>query len=356
MPKIPRRIVKVSNRTVFVFVKCGSFCTELIKIRVFFTEMDFLPYEDTVPLVKATHFDKFMFHKPEDVHELINSLPDDPYGIFPDTADPESDHERGPAGPKISPSVFGKLKPAAKALNIVDEKKACGIAKFVKETVFRDLEPIKNMDETQNCAYQAALQQISNWEYTFHSETGELYTATDFRNQVIFNLTAHADDLYPKLVDASILPTSYKAWLHNQLDPQEPGDEVAIFGIRSSSQCKYHKLLINVEVSGMKQRRFRSRSRHAVKCASFLEGTLKFLTGLDFHTFKCRRCHVRLSKFLTGLDFHTFKCQRCRARLSKFLTGLDFHTFKCQRCRARLSKFLTGLDFHMFKSQSFFQN
>ena len=136
-----------------------------------------------------------------------------------------------PGGPKISPAVFAKLKPAAKALNMVDEKKACGIANFVKETVFRELEPV-TIDDTQNCAYQAALQQVSNLEYTYHTETGELYTATDFRNQVIFNMALHADELYPKLMDASMLPTSYKAWLHNQLDTQQPGDEVSLFGIR----------------------------------------------------------------------------------------------------------------------------
>ena len=126
---------------------------------------------------------------------------------------------------------FAKLKPAAKALLLLDEKKACAIANFVKETVFRELDPVK-VDEYQNCAYQAALQQISNLECVFNTATDEPFTATDFRNQVVFNMALHADDIYPKLMESNMLPTAYKAWLHNQLDTQEPVDEVAIFGIR----------------------------------------------------------------------------------------------------------------------------
>ena len=108
------------------------------------------------------------------MHQLIDTLHDDPYGIQPESTDLKSDNERGPAGPRISPFVFAKLKPAAKALNMVDEKKACGIAKFVKETIFSNLEPVE-IDDNPNCAYQAALQQISNIEYTYHTETGEHY-------------------------------------------------------------------------------------------------------------------------------------------------------------------------------------
>ena len=45
-------------------------------------------------------------------------------------------------------------------------------------------------------------------------------------------MTLHADEIYPKLMETNMLPTPYKAWLHNQLDTQQPADEVAIFGIR----------------------------------------------------------------------------------------------------------------------------
>ena len=58
--------------------------------------MDYLSYENTIPLVKATYFDKFVFHQPKDIHAPIDKLPDDPYGINPDTEDPKSDTERGP--------------------------------------------------------------------------------------------------------------------------------------------------------------------------------------------------------------------------------------------------------------------
>ena len=200
--------------------------------------MDYLSYENTIPLVKATYFQKLVFHQPKDIHALIETLPDDPYGINPETEDPESDTERGPSGPKLTAAQIARLKPAAKALLLTDEKKTCAIARFVKETVFRELEPVQ-IDEYQNCAYQAILQQLSNIEYVFNTKSGEPHTATDLRNQVVYNMTLHADEIYPKLMETNMLPTTYKAWLHNQLDTQQPADEVSIFGMR---------MLLNVSI------------------------------------------------------------------------------------------------------------
>ena len=82
--------------------------------------MDYLSYENTIPLVKATYFDNFVFHNQKDIHVLIDTLPDQPYGQNPDIKDPESDTERGPSGPKITPAQFVKWKPAAKALLLLD--------------------------------------------------------------------------------------------------------------------------------------------------------------------------------------------------------------------------------------------
>ena len=154
-----------------------------------------------------------------------------PYGTLPETADPQSDEHRGPAGPKLTPGQLAKLKPAAKALLLADERKACGIAKFVKDNVFRDLQPV-NIQDTQNCCYEAVLQQVSNIEYVFNTETGERYNHSDFRRQVVFNMTVHADEIYPKLMQWNLLPTSYKVWLHQQLSDDTPSDEVTIIGIR----------------------------------------------------------------------------------------------------------------------------
>ena len=143
--------------------------------------MEYLPYENTVPVVKVTYFDQFYIG--EDIRQLIYSLPDEPYGQSPDSQDPHSDSERGPQGPKIPPAQYAKLKPAAKALLMVDEKKACAIANFVRDNVFRELEPVP-VDDLQNCAYQAALQQVSNLEYVFNTETGELilHQTSDFKS------------------------------------------------------------------------------------------------------------------------------------------------------------------------------
>ena len=161
------------------------------------------------------HFENFTFHKVSEIHELIDSLADEPYGTLPDSADPRSDEHRGPAGPLL----------------LADERKACGIAKFVKDNVFRDLQPV-NIQDTQNCCYEAVLQQVSNIEYVFNTETGERYNHSDFRRQVVFNMTVHADEIYPKLMQWNLLPTSYKVWLHQQLSDDTPSDEVTIIGIR----------------------------------------------------------------------------------------------------------------------------
>ena len=158
-------------------------------------------------------------------------MADEPYGTLPDSADPQSDEPRGPAGPKLTSGQLAKLKPAAKALLLADERKACGIAKFVKDNVFRDLQPV-NIQDTQNCCYEAVLQQVSNIEYVFNTETGERYNHSDFRRQVVFNMTVHADEIYPKLMQWNLLPTSYKVWLHQQLSDDTPSDEVTIIGIR----------------------------------------------------------------------------------------------------------------------------
>ena len=193
--------------------------------------MEYLSYEQTIPLLKQTYFENFTFHKVSEIHELIDSLADEPYGTLPDSADPQSDEHRGPAGPKLTPGQLAKLKPAAKALLLADERKACGIAKFVKDNVFRDLQPV-NIQDTQNCCYEAVLQQVSNIEYVFNTETGERYNHSDFRRQVVFNMTVHADKIYPKLIQWNLLPTSYKVWLHQQLSDDTPSDEVTIIGIR----------------------------------------------------------------------------------------------------------------------------
>ena len=118
--------------------------------------MEYLSYEQTIPLLKQTYFENFTFHKVSEIHELIDSLADEPYGTLPDSADPQSDEHRGPAGPKLTPGQLAKLKPAAKVLLLADERKACGIAKFVKDNVFRDLQPV-NIQDTQNCCYEAVL-------------------------------------------------------------------------------------------------------------------------------------------------------------------------------------------------------
>ena len=197
-----------------------------------FSKMDFLSYEETVPLLKATYFDNFLQLSTQDIHALIDELPDDPYGGLPDTVDLQQEADRGPKGDKLTPRELSKLKPAAKALLMSDERKACGIAKFVKETCYRELNPVKNEDDTKNCAYQAILDQISNIEYVFNTETGEPVSATDLRDNVVYKMTICAGEIYPLLLEWNVLPTSYKMWLHKQLDTSTPADEVSMIGLR----------------------------------------------------------------------------------------------------------------------------
>ena len=91
--------------------------------------------EGKIPQLKQTYFEGLTLHKTSDIHELIDSLADEPYGTLLDSTDPNADEHRDPAGTKLTPSQVVKLKPAARALLFADERKACGIGKFIGDTV-----------------------------------------------------------------------------------------------------------------------------------------------------------------------------------------------------------------------------
>ena len=236
--------------------------------------MDYLSYEETIPILQDSYFGDYKFYQKTDVHQLIDILPDEPYAELPQSADPDSSQPRGPQGSKISPSQLGKLKPAAKALLMCDERKACGIAKFVKDTLYRDLQGVE-IEDTQNCCFQAVLNQISNQEYMFNQETGEHYNHTYFRNQVIHNMVINCNLIYPKLIELNLLPTSYKMWLHQQLSDDVPADEVTIIGIRyllnvSTNIFKYQRFSFNLQRFLGKGRKYRKIVEDAVRnCQRF---------------------------------------------------------------------------------------
>ena len=64
---------------------------------------------------------------------------------------------------------------------------------------YRDLQGV-DIQDTQNYCYEAVLQEVSNIEYVFNTETGERYNHSDFRRKVVFNITVHADESYSKLI------------------------------------------------------------------------------------------------------------------------------------------------------------
>ena len=89
--------------------------------------------------------------------------------------------------------------PAAKTLLLGDTRKVQAIADFVKSMFMRDIVPIEDLS-TQNCLYEAWLEQISNSDFMYHSDTGEQYSPLDLRTQLLYNMVVNYEAYYPQVV------------------------------------------------------------------------------------------------------------------------------------------------------------
>ena len=195
------------------------------------TSKTYMSYEETVPLIRASIFKNFTIYQQETIEEMIDALPDSPYGEMPPGVDSAKQipSTKGQEHP-LSNKEKGSQNKYAQALCMRDNRKASGIALFVKNILKKEVDCSKQDPENRNCAYGSVLTQVSNHDYSFNQATGEEYSDEDFRRQTIFHMTEKAEDVY-KLVNLH-LDVPYKVWLRQQLSPMEDGDMVSLIGMR----------------------------------------------------------------------------------------------------------------------------
>ena len=193
----------------------------------------YMSYEETIPLIRASVFNNFTFYTDEDIKAQIDLIPDNPYGQLPPGVTPEQDalakEQRKGEHPLTSKEKANQNK-YAEALCLRDNRKASGIAHYIKNILNKEIDTSKQSSENRNCAYGSALVQISNKDYLFDPQSGAEYSDYDFRKQVIFHMATNYEALYGLV--KIYLDVPYKQWLTDQMDPMEDGDMVSLIGIR----------------------------------------------------------------------------------------------------------------------------
>ena len=161
--------------------------------------MDYLDYESTLPDMKRTFFSDFKFYTMEKVQVLIKNIPETPYGQVPEGVEPQSESTTSSCGSaKLSPAEVARMNKvqAAKTLLLGDTRKAQAISDFVKTMFMRDMVPVDDLS-TQNCLYEAWLQQISNSDFMYNPDYGEPYSPLDLRMQLLYNMSVDYELYYP---------------------------------------------------------------------------------------------------------------------------------------------------------------
>ena len=217
--------VKIRARSTADHHNCARFGSNHARLRSF--TMDYLSYEEIVPLLQRSYFADFRFLKRDDVVKVIEDLSDEPYGLVPETVD--KDKAQSKNRKRMTAKEVGKLSKAAQILIMSDERKAAAISN-IREIIHKELQAVPASNE-QTCGFDAILQQISNTEYIYNKD-GEQYSADNLRVQMIHFIATYADLVYPEATRLQVLPCAYKQWLLQQLDPQEPLDELGLLGLR----------------------------------------------------------------------------------------------------------------------------
>ena len=128
----------------------------------------YMSYEETIPLIRASVFNSFTFYTDEDIKAQIDLIPDNPYGQLPHGVTPEqgalAKEQRKREHPLTSEEKANQNK-YAEALCLRDNRKASGIAHYIKNILNREIDTSKQSSENRNCAYGSALVQISNKDY-----------------------------------------------------------------------------------------------------------------------------------------------------------------------------------------------
>ena len=83
----------------------------------------------------------------------------------------------------------------------------------------RDMVPVDDLS-TQNCLYEAWLQQISNSDFMYNLDSGEPYSPLDLRMQLLYNMSVDYELYYPQVKMHLKIP--YKYWIMKQLSEHTP--------------------------------------------------------------------------------------------------------------------------------------
>ena len=80
----------------------------------------------------------------------------------------------------------GQAEQVCKAMIISDNRKAATVGEYVKIILHKDIVPPPNLQpDDMSCAFSIFLMQLPNHDYFYNSETGEVYSDNDFRNQMV---------------------------------------------------------------------------------------------------------------------------------------------------------------------------
>ena len=191
--------------------------------------MNLMTYEETVPLIQASIYHNLQFYSEDQVLQVIDALPDDPYGQLPEGANPEANKQAQEQEAPLSSKEKNGLNKYAEGLCMRDNRKASAIAHYCKTVMFRDID-CQKCSTSRSCAYSSVLKQISNKDYVFDPQTGEEYSDLDFRRQVVLHCAAKPEELYPLM--KYNMDYSFKDFLKKQLNPNEDGDLAAILAMR----------------------------------------------------------------------------------------------------------------------------
>ena len=206
----------------------------------------YMSYEETIPIIRASVFNKFNIYEVGEVIALIDQLPETPYGELPPGVTPEQGEkakENRKAEHPLSSKEKANQNKYAEALYLRDNRKASGIAHYIKTILHREIDTSKQSEDNRNCAYGSVLVQISNREYLYDPQTGQEFSDYDFRKQAIYHMAQNAEDIYG-LVKIH-LDVPYKTWLKEQLDPMADGDMCSLIGIRHLLDVSKTLLLYN---------------------------------------------------------------------------------------------------------------
>ena len=199
--------------------------------------MDYMSYEATLPIIAKTFFDGFKFYSREVVEHAIHTLPDDlphPPGFDPNKPQPRPIHYNGS---KMTPGEVARMNKvvSAKTLLLGDTRKAQAVCDFVKTMFLKELTPVTDRTK-ENCLFEAWLCQISNADFIYSNDTGNLYSPLDLRYQLLYNMAVDY-----KLYTAKVymhLEKPYKRWCLEQLDEDCPSDLATVAALRHMFQVR----------------------------------------------------------------------------------------------------------------------